>query len=213
MPSEQLTIQSGCEHEGVDSKEFHVCSKCGLVLDNLYAFPGYPLYSILPSYTDVIRLKAVDRHLNAFLEKVGLETSLYPLQENMRMLKMQTQYKTINYALAVACILRDNDEARVKLQPYLPKGDGAWIRCMNCPPPNFFWWWMIYLLKNARELTSEEEQCFLVNISRFNSSEHHAFHQLIWCYGVDYHTPFDMELKWILYKYSRSVSKLKSHML
>ena len=203
-------LVDSCRHEGVDSGEYYVCCKCGLVLDNLYGL-NRTENCIAPSqYNDRKRLKAVDHHLIAFLEKVGLQTSIYPLQESLRILKTQGHYKTINYAIALSCIMQDNVEAREKLSPWLPKYDQAWVRCVAIwrpVPQNFMWLWMIHLMRNAQELSPMQEKRFLLNVSQFDEHQDNLLHGLIACYGVDYHIPFDMELKWLLYKYSCAILK------
>ena len=150
-------------------------------------------------YTDDKRLKAVDLHLAACME-----TPVHPLQQYLKMWKIRNQ--SINYAIILACILRDDAEARQKLRPWLPKGPGAWVKCMHSPPPNFMWLFMIYLLGGARQLSVVQEKLFLLKVSHFNACQDSIMHDLIHCYGMDYDMPFDMELKWVLYKYSLAVS-------
>ena len=125
------------EHEG-----FHVCTQCGLVLDHVFQ-PEVNWTSrcvIAKPYSPSDSLQAVDKHLIAFLEKTGIRAPLHPIQERLRFMKMQSGYKSLNYAIALACILQDDIHAQESLEPYLPQSHVAWARSSRLlkPLPSHF---------------------------------------------------------------------------
>ena len=70
------------------------------------------------------RLCGVDRHLLHFLSKTELlsdQLRVHPLREQIRAMKKSCLYKSINYAIALSCIVyKTNVDALRKLLSYLP---------------------------------------------------------------------------------------------
>ena len=77
-----------CVREAVETEESYVCCKCGLVLEDIFQ-PDVHWFDhamMARQYTNMDRLNAVDKALDAFLEKVGWCDSL-PLHDIQELLK------------------------------------------------------------------------------------------------------------------------------
>ena len=222
--NEKLEIDS-CEHEGVETEEAFVCRRCGLVLDNLY-LPEYNWTDrcVIPrQYRASDRLDAVDRALDKFLNRISLQTYLpmYIVQSRLRAMKIDAGYKSLNYAIALSCILEGDEALQEEIRPYLPRSNNAWARSMRlmAPPPAIFVQnWLKNLLKRSttyvpptpsRDLSKQQEQRFKETLERFDDVEHQVRRDLVTAYDSDLE-PDDFsrlpsELRIALYKFAMAV--------
>ena len=60
---------------------------------------------------------------------------MYTLEERLRDMKIDSGFKSLNYAICVMCILKDDEQAQEKLRPYLPRSDVAWVRSLRLLSP------------------------------------------------------------------------------
>ena len=62
---------------------------------------------------------------------------MYILEEQLRDMKIESGFKSFNYATCMMCILEGDEKAQVQLRPYLPGSDMAWARslCLLSPVP------------------------------------------------------------------------------
>lgn len=125
--------------ECVEREEAYVCRNCGLG-DNLYQ-PDMDWHNhavMEREYTDTDRLNAIDSNLLQFLEKVdwtGSSTPRCVIQERLLPMKITSGYQSLNYAIALMCILGQDEEAQKKSSPFLPSSNVAWARSMKVLSP------------------------------------------------------------------------------
>ena len=190
------------EHEG-----FHVCTQCGLVLDRVFQ-PEVNWTSrcvIAKSYSPSDSLQAVDKHLIAFMEKTGIRAPLHPIQERLRFMKMQSGYKSLNYAIALACILQEDIDAQESLVPYLPQSNVAWARSSRLLKPlprHFITLWLRNLLKKPKPLSKAQERKHQENLALFQPEQHDLMHDMTRCYDGS-----PTLLKCALYRFSQAILK------
>ena len=111
------------------------------------------------------RLNAVDKTLADFLDKVGWHDSLplHDVQELLKAMKYRSGFRSINYAIALTCILDGHEELQEKIAPFLPRSNAAWARSLavlDPVPPVFVRSWLKNLLKPApsRNLTQTQKK-------------------------------------------------------
>ena len=104
-----------CEHEGIETDEFFVCRKCGLV-PYLY-LPDVDWYGhsiITKEYKDSDRLLAVDRAAKQFFEKTGLKTRSFDIiLQRLRAMKMNAGFKSLNYPIAITSTGRGRGSRKI----------------------------------------------------------------------------------------------------
>ena len=154
VSSEPLEKKKKCLHEGTDTDEEYVCQKCGLVLGQIYCPDVHWLEHAIKAreYSDMDRLNAVDKTLADFLDKVGWHDSLplHDVQELLKAMKFRSGFRSINYAIALTCILDGHEELQEKIAPFLPRSNAAWARSLavlDPVPPVFVRSWLKNLLK------------------------------------------------------------------
>ena len=197
-------------HEGS-----YVCTSCGLVLSQVFMPEvNWSDRCVMPSiYSASDRLGAVDKHLAWFLEKSGIRATLHPVQERLRFMKKECRYKSINYALALMCILEGDPESQEKLRPYLPKSHAAWARSSRIMKPlsNFFITsWLDHLMINAKQLSTSQWKRFHTNVALFQTEQSNLMRDMIVDYGC--HQDDDLhrlphELQYALYRFSCVILK------
>ena len=209
-----------CVHEAVETDEAYVCCKCGLVLEDIFQPDVHWLDHAMMArqYTNMDRLNAVDKALAAFLEKVGWDDSLplHDVQELLKAMKFRSGYKSLNYAIALTCIL-EGHEIQEKISPFLPRSNAAWARSLavlDPVPPVFIRSWLRNLLKptSSRNLTQTQRKRLNDGLSHFNETELQVMFDLMKCYGVhlqksrqvDIDT-LPLELRHVLHKYALAV--------
>ena len=227
----QVTVEESsakkkqCVHEGIETDEDYVCHKCGLVLGQIYQPDVHWLdhAMMVRQYTDMDRLNAVDKTLAAFLEKIGWCDSLplHEVQELLKAMKYRSGYRSLNYAIALTCIL-DEDRIRQKIAPFLPRSNAAWARSLavlDPVPQVFIRSWLKNLLNptSSRNLTQTQRKRFNEGLILFDETQLQVMFDLIRCYGVKIeksrHLDIDtlpLELKHVLHKFALAVrSKVK----
>ena len=215
-----------CVHEGIDTDEEHVCQKCGLVLGQIYCPDVHWLEHAIKAreYSDMDRLNAVDKTLADFLDKVGWHDSLplHDVQELLKAMKFRSGFRSINYAIALTCILDGHEELQEKITPFLPRSNAAWARSLavlDPVPPVFVRSWLKNLLKPtpSRNLTQTQKKRVHDSLPHFTDTELQVMYDLIECYGFDMSRPsrhlnleaLPLELRHVVHKYVQAVKKLK----
>ena len=56
---------------------------------------------------------------------------MYTLEERLRDMKIDSGFKSLNYAICVMCILEGDEQAEEQLRPHLPRSDVAWARSLH----------------------------------------------------------------------------------
>ena len=213
-----------CEHEGIETEEALVCCKCGLVLDNIY-LPDVHWFDhaqMERSYTSADRLNAVDKALVKFIEKIGYCTNipLNVIEDRVRAMKIESGFKSLNYALAVMCVLDGDAFAQDRIRPFLPRSNVAWARSLRLlsPVPGVFMNnWLRNLLEPrlSKDLSERQKKRFYANLERFDNVEHQTMQDLIARYDreLDWSTK-DLEkipipLRHALHRFSMAVCKPK----
>ena len=214
-----------CEHEAIETEEAVVCQRCGLVLDNLYGPDVHWFdHAVMPRvYSARDQLNAVDKALYKFIDRICLQTDIpmYTVQERLRAMKIDAGYKSLNYAIALSCILEGDHEAQEKIRPFLPKSNNAWarsMRLMSPPPVIFLKNWLNNLMRtsltyvppsSSRDLSKQQEERFRENVQRFDELERKVMHDLAATYDceldADDFLRLPTQLKIALYKYSMAV--------
>lgn len=218
-----------CIHEGVETEEDYVCCKCGLVLDNIYRVDVHWFDHATEDreYNDSDRLQAVDKTLIKFMEKSDLRSSmpLFSMQQCLRSMKINSGYKNLNYAIALTCILGEDEEAQEKISQFLPRSNISWVRSMHVlkPVPEYFVKsWLRNLLKQCptKDLSRLQKKIFYRNLKQLNISERQIMQDLLRCYyGVAYEDEnlqqlgverglerLPLELRHALHRFSLAVS-------
>ena len=130
-----VAAEQACLHEDqVEHEGFYVCTQCGLVLDHVFQ-PEVNWTSrcvIAKSYTPHDSLQAVDKHLSAFMEKTGIRAPLHPIQERLRFMKMQSGYKSLNYALPWRAFSKMTLKRKRALLPIYPKATWLGHEAADC---------------------------------------------------------------------------------
>ena len=98
-----------CDHSyQVVHEGYYVCTSCGIAMDSVY-LPEVNWESrcvIGHSYSCKDRIGAVDKHLRHFMEKAGIRASHHVIQEKLLFMKKECMYKSLNYAIALTCMIR-----------------------------------------------------------------------------------------------------------
>ena len=214
-----------CEHEAIETEEAVVCQRCRLVLDNLYGPDVHWFdHAVMPRvYNARDQLNAVNKALYKFIDRICLQTDLpmYTVQERLRAMKIDAGYKSLNYAIALSCILEGDHEAQEEIRPFLPKSNNAWarsMRLMSPPPVIFLKNWLNNLMRtsltyvppsSSRDLSKQQEERFRENVQRFDELERKVMHDLAATYDceldADDFLRLPTQLKIALYKYSMAV--------
>ena len=152
-------------HEGS-----YVCTECGLVMvsDFQPEAKWRDRCVIAHAYTATDRLQAIDKHLLEFMEKADVRAPLQPIQERLRFMKKESGYKSLNYAIALTCILEDDSESQEKLRPFLPKSNVSWARSRRLLKPlphHFLRVWIRRLKENLKQLTKAQQRKFRENVA------------------------------------------------
>ena len=77
-------------------------------------------------------------------------------------MKIDSGFKSLNYAICVMCILEGDEQAKEQLRPHLPRSDVAWARSLRLlsPVPEIF-------VKNwLRNLTEPDKQLDIYRLDR-----------------------------------------------
>ena len=116
-------------HEGIETDEEFVCSECSLVLGQVYCPDVHWLEHAVKAkeHTDMSRLNAVDKTLADILDKVGWYDllPLHDVQELPKAMKFRSHFKSLNYAIALSCILEGHELLQEKISPFLPRSNAA----------------------------------------------------------------------------------------
>ena len=107
-----------CVHsEQVMHEGYYVCTGCGMVMESIFLpeVDWEKRCTRTRTYSSTDRITAVDRHLRGFLEKADISHPVHPIQEKLRFMKIESRFKSINYAIALTCILQDDVSAQEKL--------------------------------------------------------------------------------------------------
>ena len=217
------TPEKKCAHEGIETDEEFVFQKCGLVLGQVYCpdvhWPEHAMKA--KEYTDMDRLNAVVKTLADFLVKVGVYDSLplHDIQELLKAMKYRSEFKPLNYAIALTCIL-DGHQAQEKIAPFLPRSNKACARSLavlDPVSPVFIRSWLKNLLKptHSRILTQTQKKRIVDALQHLNETELQVMYDLIKCYGLDMIDKSrclnldacPLELRHVLHKYALAVRK------
>ena len=216
LSEESRDLELVCLHlDQVEHDGYYVCSACGLVLDTLYQpeVNWTDRCVISKSYSSTDRIQAVDRHLIEFMQKTGIVSPLHPIQERLKFMKKESGYKSLNYAIALTCILEGDCDSIMKLLPFLPDSNVAWARSsrmLRPQPPSFVMAWLYHLMKNPRPLSKSQLKKFHDHVSLFQPDHVDLMYRLIRCYGC-YGYDLDAlphDLKCALYRYSCAILKV-----
>ena len=210
-------------HEGIGTDEELVCSECGLVLGQVYCPDLHWLEHAVKAkeHTDMSHLNAVDRTSADFIDRVGWCNSLplYHVQELLKAMKFRSHFKSLKYAIALACILQGHELLEEKISPFLPRSNAAWagnLIVLDPVQPAFLRSWLKKLLKPtpSRNLTQTQKRRIFDVLQHFNETELQVMHDLIKCYGLDIdksrHVNLDsmhLELRHVLQQYALAVRK------
>ena len=215
-----------CENEAIETEEAVVCQRCGLVLDNLHGPDVHWFdHAVMPRvYSARDQLNAVDKALCKFIDRICLQTDLpmYTVQERLRAMKIDAGYKSLNYAIAVSCILEGDHEAQEEIRPFPPKSNNAWarsMRLMSPPPVIFLKNWLNNVMRtsltyvppsSSRDLSKQQEERFRENVQHFDELERKVMHDLAAMYDCELDADDLLRLKTqlkiiALYKYSMAV--------
>ena len=160
-----------CVHESIETEEAYVCCKCGLVLEDIFQPDIHWCdHAFMPRiYGGADRLNAMHKVLIKFLDKISFCTYLpmYTLEERLRDMKIDSGFKSLNYAICVMCILEGDEQAEQQVRPHLPRSDVAWARSLHLlsPVPEIFVRnWLRNLLKpTRRDLSDRQKKRFADN--------------------------------------------------
>jgi len=177
-----------CSHaDQVVYKGEYVCCSCGLTMDAVY-LPEVDAHKrccmMKKPYATAERMYGLDRHLLCFLAKCNLlsdEIHLHPVREHIQFLKKSCSYKSLNYAIALSCILYDDDVTCLrKLRPFLPRSIVAWLRFSRLVQPlpeRFPLLFVLHLMEFPKKMTSAKITSLRSNLlllSRFDLSTMHS---------------------------------------
>lgn len=206
-------VSEKCMHpDHVVHQGFYVCTSCGLVSDTVF-LPEVNWESRClkaRSYAAVDRLQAVDRHLKHFMGKAGISAPIHPLQERLRYWKKESRYRSLNYAIALTCVLYHDVHQREKLIPFLPESNVSWARSsqlMNPVPNEFVVAWYRHLMRNPKQLSRPQANRFSRNVARLEPLQADLMYRLIRChgyYGYDL-SALPWELRCALYRFTRAI--------
>ena len=179
-------------------------------------------------YSDMDRLNAVDKTLADFLSRVGFYDSLplYDVQKLLKAIKYWSGFRSINYVIALTCILDGQKELQENIAPFLPRSNAAWARSLavlDPVPPVFVRSWLKNLLKPtpSRNLTQTQKKRVHNSLPHFTDTELQVMYDLIKCYGFDTSRHSDtsrhlanfealpLELRHVVHKYVLAVKKPK----
>ena len=214
-----------CVHEGIETDEAFVCQHCGLVLGSLYGPDVHWFdHAVMPRvYSARDQLNAVDKALYKFIDRICLQTDLpmYTVQERLRAMKIDAGYKSLNYAIALSCVLEGDHAAQEEIRPFLPKSNNAWARSMRlmCPLPVIFLKnWLNNLMRtsstyvppsSSRDLSKQQEERFRENVQRLDELERQVMYDLAATYACELDAEdflrLPTQLKIALYKYTMAV--------
>ena len=104
-----------CVHESIETEEAYVCCKCCLVLEDIFQPDIHWCdHALMPRiYGGADRLNAMHKVLIKVLDKISFCTYLpmYTLEERLRDMKIDSGFKSLNYAICVMCILEGDVQA------------------------------------------------------------------------------------------------------
>ena len=154
-----------CVHESTETEEAYVCCKCGLVLEDIFQPDIHWCdHALMPRiYGGADRLNGMHKVLIKFLDKISFCTYLpmYTLEERLHDMKIDSGFKSLNYAICVMCILEGDEQAEEQVRPHLPRSDVAWARSLHLlsPVPEIFVRnWLRNLLKPTRRDLSDRQK-------------------------------------------------------
>ena len=141
-------------------------------------------------------------------------------------MKFRSGFRSINYAIALTCILDGHKELQEKVAPFLPRSNSAWARSLavlDHVPPVFVQSWLKNLLKPtpSRNLTQTQKKRVHDSLPHFTDTELQVLYDLIKCYGFDTSRHSDtsrhlanlealpLELRHVVHKYVLAVKKPK----
>ena len=220
---EQFGEEKQCQHlDHVLHEGRYVCSSCGLVMAVIYFTEDdvHRRCSLMKkSYAVHERLSGVDRHLLHFLSKTELlsdQLCVHTLREQILAMKKSSLYKSINYAIALSCIVYDtNVDVLRKLRSYLPRSNVSWLRfsrIMKPLPQHFPLLYVLRLMESTRMVSSSQLSTLRTNLLILSPSDTSLMVSLIdaYCwetYSLDHviqnlHT-FDSDLISILYQFTK----------
>ena len=167
-----------CVHESIETEEAYVCCKCGLVLEDIFQPDIHWCdHALMPRiYGGADRLNAMHKVLIKFLDKISFCTYLpmYTLEERLRNMKIDSGFKSLNYAICVMCILEGDQQAEEQIRPHLPRSDVAWARSLHLlsPVPEIFVRnWLRNLLKpTGRDLSDRQKKRRVMNNKKKKTS-------------------------------------------
>ena len=88
----------------------------------------------------------VDKHLLEFMQKTGVKAPIHPIQERMHFMKKECGYKAVNYAIALTCILEDDNDSQEASTLFAEKQRGVgcsstlWKPCSHFSEYGFIAW-------------------------------------------------------------------------
>ena len=198
---EEVEFCDGCNHEEIETEEAVVCMKCGLVLGSLLAPEANVAERVMLSskpYTDVQRLESVDKSLGAFIEKVGVCKPLYPslfeTRQRLYAMKKGSEYRALNYAIALSCIYYEDEEMVQILSLHLPRSKDALMRNASLfkTSPVFFKMWMKVI--TPKKLRKAHFERFIERTVDMTEQEEQLMIELIQHYGVEPKLPLAASL-------------------
>ena len=97
-------------------------------------------------------------------------------EERLRDMKIDSGFKSLNYAICVMCILEGDEQAEEQVRPHLPRSDVAWARSLHLllPVPEIFVRnWLRNLLKpTRRDLSDRQKKTFHIRFIRRRTNNH-----------------------------------------
>ena len=197
-------------HEG-----YYVCTDCGIVLDMVFEpeVDWEKRCVLAKTYSSADRIEGVDKHLRHFMEKTGIRAQHHAIQEKLEFMKKECGYNSLNYAIALTCILEGDQESLEKLRPFLPQSYVAWARSSRVLPKplstHFIATWLRHLTTHSKSLSKSQRQKFHENIARFQPEQTDIMYRMIQCFGcygynIDSLPP---ELSCALYRFSCAILK------
>ena len=160
----------------------YVCTQCAHVIEQHVYAPEHDFHKrCMPEkrcYQSRQRLLGVDRHLVSFLKKTNIgeflssHFYLHPLQETLHSLKKSCLYKSLNYAIALSCLLFECDYiVQMRLRTFLPRSNVSWLRfarMLRPLPSRFPLLFCLHLLESSRQLTPQQVLTTRKNLPRLS---------------------------------------------
>ena len=213
-----------CYHreEQVEHAGHRVCSQCGFVMADIYMpeVKWRERCTSIKTYTDSDRIQGVNRHLVHFLNKIDFtlpHAQFHPVQEALQAMKKSSSYKSMNYAIALSCILHEDHDAVRTLRSSLPRSNVSWLRSSRItqPLPSCFpLMFLLHLMEHIKgPLSARQLNTLKVNLSLMSPADLSMMHLLIdaYCwhdysleYLVDHVTSLPPDLANILYQFTKT---------